>query len=129
MSVMSQVFDRGESRPWSAKWRASSRGVLGIAVVVGIGIFTFRNLEMRTPLHWWYWTEYLTKKTFSATRGDYQLLGQVDGPGKRLMAFDADVVPGPLQGWLPVPFAPTPKARQAGGVAQKVGTVIPQARK
>jgi type IV secretory pathway TraG/TraD family ATPase VirD4 len=39
------------------------------------------------------------------------------------MAVDADVVPGPMQGWPPFPFALTPKARQAGAVALKVDTV------
>jgi len=78
---------------------------------------------MRPPLHRWCWTEYLNKKTSSATPGDYQLRERVAQPGKQLIAFDADVVLGPLQGWLPVPFAPTPKARQAAGSGLKVGTV------
>ena len=123
MSEMNQVLGRRESWPWPARRPVSSLGALGVAVVVGIGIVTFRNVEMRPPLHRWCWTEYLNKKTSSATPGDYQLREQVDQPGKQLMAFDADVVLGPLQGWLPVLFAPMPKARQAGGIGLKVGTV------
>jgi hypothetical protein len=87
------------------------------------GIFTYRNVEKWTPLQQWYWTEYLTTKTFPTARGDYKLLAKVDGHGKQRMAVDADVVPGPLQGWPPFPFALTPQARQAGAVALKVDTV------
>ena len=51
------------------------------------------------------------------------MLAKVDGHGKQRMAVDADVVPGPQQGWPPFPFALTPQARQAGAVALKVDTV------
>jgi hypothetical protein len=51
------------------------------------------------------------------------LLTTVDAHGKQLMAVDADVVPGPIQGWPPFPFALTPKARQRGAVTLKVDTV------
>lgn len=94
-----------------------------IAVTVGIGIFTYRNVELWTPLQQWYWTQYLTTKTFPTARGDYKLLAKVDAKGKQLMAVDADVVPGPMQGWPPFPFALTSKARQAGSVALKVDIV------
>jgi len=120
---MSQVFGRGESRPWATKWPVSSLGAFLLAVVAGIGIFTYRNVEKWTPLQQWYWTEYLTTKSFPKARGDYQLLAKVDAHGKQLMAVDADVVPGPMQGWPPFPFALTAKARQAGAVALKVDTV------
>jgi hypothetical protein len=123
VSVMSQVLGRGESRPWATKWPVSSLGAFLLAVVAGMGIFTYRNVEKWTPLQQWYWTEYLTTKSFPKARGDYQLLAKVDGHGKQLMAVDADVVPGPMQGWPPFPFALTPKARQAGAVALKVDTV------
>ncbi|MGA7926015.1 MAG: hypothetical protein WCA20_08465 [Candidatus Sulfotelmatobacter sp.] len=39
------------------------------------------------------------------------------------MAVDAEVVPGPMPGWPPFPFALTPKARQKGAGALKVDTV------
>jgi type IV secretory pathway TraG/TraD family ATPase VirD4 len=120
---MSQVLGRGESRPWATKWPVSTLGAMLIAVVVGIGIFTYRNVELWTPLQQWYWTQYLTTKTLPTARGDYKLLAKVDAHGKQLMALDADVVPGPMQGWPPAPFALTPKARQAGAVALKVDNV------
>ncbi|MFZ1131286.1 MAG: hypothetical protein WBV31_03870 [Terriglobales bacterium] len=34
-----------------------------LAVVAGIGIFTYSNVEKWTPLRQWYWTEYLTAKS------------------------------------------------------------------
>jgi hypothetical protein len=94
-----------------------------IAAVVGIGIFTYCNIEMWTPLQQWYWVQYLNTKSFPTARGDYKLLTTVDASGKQLMAVDADVVPGPMQGWPPFPFALTPKARQRGAVTLKVDTV------
>jgi hypothetical protein len=123
MSEISQVSGRGESRPLSPKWRVSSLAALTTAVLVGIVIFMFGNLEMWTPLHHWYRSEYLTTKMFLMTRGDYQLLEEVDAHGKQFMALDADVVTGSMQGPPPSPFALMPKARQAGVVALKVDTV------
>ena len=121
--MISQVLGRGESRPWATKWPVSSLGALLLAVVAGIGIFTYRNVETWTPLQQWYWVEYLNTKSFPTARGDYRLLAKVDSHGKQQMAVDADVVPGPQQGWPPFPFALTPQARQAGAVALKVDTV------
>src|SRR5216684_4533737 len=120
---MSQVLGRGESRPWATKWPVSSLGAFLLAVVAGIGIFTYRNVEKWTRLQQWYWTEYLTTKTFPTARGDYRLLAKVDAHGKQLMAVDADVVQGPMQGWPPFPFALTPNARQWGEGALEVDTV------
>jgi hypothetical protein len=74
-------------------------------------------------LQLWYWVQYLNTKSFPTARGDYKLLTTVDASGKQLMAVDADVVPGPMQGWPPFPFALTPKARQRGAVALKVDSV------
>jgi hypothetical protein len=109
MSVMSQQLGRGESRPWPAKRPVSSLVALGIVVAIGIEIFTFRNVQMWTPLQGRNWTEYLTSKTSSMTRGDCRLLEQVDAHRKQLMALAAAAVPGPLQGWPPVPVAPALK--------------------
>src|ERR1700733_8837087 len=120
---MSELLGRGESRPWATKWPVSSLGAFLLAVVAGIGIFTYRNVEKWTPLQQWYWVEYLTTKSLPTARGEYTMLAKVDAHGKQLMAVDADVVPGPMQGWPPFPFALTPKARQAGAVALKVYTV------
>jgi hypothetical protein len=62
--VTSQVLDRGEHQPWATKWPVSSLGAMPIAAVVGIGIFTYCNIEMWTPLQQWYWVQYLNSKTF-----------------------------------------------------------------
>jgi len=120
---MTELLGRGESRPWATKWPVSSLGALLLAVVVGIGIFTYRNVETWTPLQQWYWVEYLNTKSFPTARGDYTMLAKVDSHFKQHMAVDADVVLGPQQGWPPFPFALTPQARQAGAVALKVETV------
>jgi len=120
---MSELLGRGESRPWETKWPVSSLGAFLLAVVAGIGIFTYRNVEKWTPLQQWYWVEYLTTKSLPTARGEYKMLAKVDAHGKQLMAVDADVVQGPMQGWPPFPFALTPKARKAGAVALKVDTV------
>jgi hypothetical protein len=93
-----------------------------MAAIVGIGIFTYCNIHMWTPLQQWYWVQYLSTKSFPTARGDYKLLTTVDAQGKQLMAVDADVVPGPMQGWPPFSFALTPKARQRGAVTLKVDT-------
>jgi hypothetical protein len=116
--VMSQMLGRGESRPWSARWPVSSLGAMLIAAVVGIGIFTYCNIEMWTPLQQWYWVQYLNTKSFPTARSDYKLLTTVDAHGKQLMAVDADVVPGPMQGWPRFPFTLTPKARGGSGQAE-----------
>ena len=120
---MSQVLGRGEHQPWATKWPVSSVGAMLIAAVVGIGIFTYCNIQMWTPLQQWYWVQYLNTKSIPTARGDYKLLTTVDAHGKQLMAVDADVVPGSTQGWPPFPFALTPKARQRGAVTLKVDTV------
>jgi len=124
---MSQLLGRGEYRGWPTRWPVSSLGALVIAGVVGIGIFTYRNVEMWTPLQRWYWNQYLNTQMFptrdNGPRGNYRMLAKVDSHGKQRMAVDADVVLGPQQGWPPFPFALTPQARQAGAVALKVDTV------
>jgi hypothetical protein len=120
---MSQVVGRGEHQPWATKWPVSSLGAMLIAALVGIGIFTYCNIELWTPLQQWYWVQYFNTKSFPTARGDYKLLTTVDAHGKQLMAVDADVVSGPMQGWPPFPFALTPKARQRGAVTLKVDSV------
>jgi hypothetical protein len=124
---MSQLLGRGEYRGWPTRWPVSSLGALVIAGVVGIGIFTYRNVEMWTPLQRWYWNQYLNTQMFptrdNGPRGNYRMLAKVDSHGKQRMAVDADVVLGPQQGWPPFPFALTPQTRQAGAVALKVDTV------
>ncbi len=102
---MRQVLGRVEHQPWATKWPVSSLGATLIAAVVGIGIFTYCNIEMWTPLQQWYWVQYLNTKSFPTARGDYQLLTTVDAHGKQLMAVDADVhlAQLPRQTLLPFP--------------------------
>ena len=78
---MSQVLGRGEHQPWATKWPVSSLGAMLITAVVGIGIFTYCNTEMWTPLQQWYWVQYLNTKSFPTARGDYKLLTTVDAHG------------------------------------------------
>jgi hypothetical protein len=70
---MSQVLGRGEHQPWATKWPVSSLGAMLIAAIVGIGIFTYCNIELWTPLQQWYWVEYLNTKSLPTARGDYKL--------------------------------------------------------
>src|SRR6202140_3806153 len=111
---MNQLLDRGEYRGWSTKWPVSSLGALVLAVVAGIGIFTYRNVEVWTPLQRWYWIQYLNTKNFPSPSGDYQVLAKVDRQGQRSMAIDADVLPAPPHGRQFIPFELTQQARQAG---------------
>jgi len=94
-----------------------------IAFVAGIGIFTYRNVEVWTPLQQWYWIQYLNTKNLPGPSGNYQVLSKLNREGQHSMATDADVMPAPMHGWPPFPFALTAKARQAGAVALKVETV------
>ena len=54
-----------------------------IAAVVGIGIFTYCNIQMWTPLQQWYWVQYLNTKSFPTTRGAYKFLTTVDAHSGR----------------------------------------------
>src|SRR5580693_8164584 len=54
---MSQVVGRGEHQPWATKWPVSSLGAMLIAAIVAIGIFTYCNIQMWTPLQQWYWVQ------------------------------------------------------------------------
>jgi hypothetical protein len=92
-----------------------------LAFVTGIGIFTYRNVEVWTPLQQWYWVQYSSTKSFPSPDDTYQVLSKLDRQGQHSMATDADVMPAPLQVWPS--FALTAKARQAGAVALKVDTV------
>jgi hypothetical protein len=64
---------RGEHQPWATTWPVSSLGAMLIAAIVGIGIFTYCNIELWTPLQQWYWVQYLNTKSFPTARGDYKL--------------------------------------------------------
>src|SRR5712664_252748 len=95
---MNQLSGRGDNRGWSTKWPVSSLGALVLAVVAGIGIFTYQSIEVLTPLQRWYWIQYLNTKNFPSPSGDYQVLAKVDRHGQRKMAVDADVTAGAPQG-------------------------------
>src|SRR5580700_10199801 len=94
---------------------------LVLAFVAGIGIFTYENVEVWTPLQQWYWVQYSMTKNFPNPSGSYQVLSKLDRQGQHSMATDADVTPAPSEVWPS--FALTAKARQAGAVALKVDTV------
>jgi Type IV secretion-system coupling protein DNA-binding domain len=94
---------------------------LVLAFVAGIGIFTYENVEVWTPLQRWYWVQYSMTKNFPNPSGSYQVLSKLDRQGQHSMAMDADVTPAPSEVWPS--FALTAKARQAGAVALKVDTV------
>ena len=120
---MNRLLGREQSPGSSKNWLVSTLVALLLAFVAGIGIFTYRNVEVWTPLQQWYWIQYLSTKNFPGPSGNYQVLSKLDRQGQHSMATDADVMPAPLRGWPPFPFELTAKARQAGAVALKVDTV------
>ena len=120
---MNRLLGREEPRGWSTKWPVSTVGALLLAGVVGIGIFTYLNVEVWTPLQRWYWIQYLNTKNFPSPRGDYQVLSKLDQQGQRSMAIDADVLPAPPHGRQFVPFELTQQARQAGAIQLVVDNV------
>jgi hypothetical protein len=75
---MSEVLRRGQRQPWVTKWPVSRLGTMLIAAFVGIGIFTYCNIEAWTPLEQSYWVQYLNAKPFPTERGDYKPLTKVD---------------------------------------------------
>ena len=88
---MSQVLGRGEHQPWATKWPISSLGAMLIAAVVGIGIFTYCNIEMWTPLQQWYRVQYLNTKSFPTARGDYNVLTTVEGAALLRLKLEHDL--------------------------------------
>jgi len=118
---VNRLLSREESRGLSTKWPVSVLVALLLAFVTGMGIFTYRNVEVWTPLQQWYWVQYSSTKNFPSPDGTYQVLSKLDRQGQHSMATDADVMPAPLQVWPS--FALTAKARQAGAVALKVDMV------
>ncbi len=120
---MNRLLGREEPRGWSAKWPVSTVWALLLAGVVGIGIFTYLNVEVWTPLQRWYWIQYLNTKNFPSPRGDYQVLSKLDQQGQRSMAIDADVLPVPPHGRQFIPFELTQQARQAGAIQLVVDNV------
>ena len=118
---MNRLLGRRESLGLSKNWLWPTLVALVLAFVAGIGVFTYQNVEVWTPLQQWYWVQYSSTKNFPNPGGTYQVLSKLDRQGQHSMATDADVMPAPLQVWPS--FALTAKARQAGAVALKVDTV------
>ena len=118
---MNRLLGRGKSPGPSKNWLLSTLVALVLAFVAGIGIFTYENVEVWTPLQQWYWVQYSSTNDFPSPSGTYQVLLKLDRQGQHSMATDADVMPAPLEVWPS--FALTAKARQAGAVALKVDTV------
>jgi type IV secretory pathway TraG/TraD family ATPase VirD4 len=116
---MSGLWGRDEYRGWPTTRRPVwSLGVLVIAVAIGVGVLTYRNAMVWTPLQRWYWDQYLSAQLMpmkaNSPNGDYRLLVKVDRRGQRRLAVDADVVPGPRQGRQLIPFTLSSAARQSG---------------
>ena len=61
---MNRLLGREESRGLSRKWPVSILVALLLAFVTGVGIFTYRNVEVWTPLQQWYWVQYSSTKNF-----------------------------------------------------------------
>ena len=57
-----------EERPG---WFASISWALAVSAVVGVGIWTFLNAKVWTPLQRYYWNEYLNTEMFRASQGEY----------------------------------------------------------
>ena len=122
---MSRLLGRVEYRGWPTRWPLSSFGASLISFAVGLGIFTYQNVEVWTPLQRWYWSQYLASEVFptheNATR-NYHLLGKVDHKGQARLAVDADVIPSRQQGRRLIPFTLSSQARQTGAIALRVTT-------
>src|SRR5271166_178133 len=109
-----------EERPG---WFASILRVLALSAVVGIGIWTYLNAEVWTPLQRYYWNEYLNTEMFRASQGEYWILSTVDHRGQRHLATESEVVPAARHGRQLVPFSLSTQARQAGATDLVVDTV------
>ena len=109
-----------EERPG---WFASIVWALALSAVVGIGIWTYLNAEVWTPLQRYYWNEYLNTEMFRASQGEYWILDTVDHRGQRHLATESDVVPAARHGRQLVPFSLSTQARQAGATDLVVDTV------
>jgi hypothetical protein len=104
----------------------SSFGAFLIAFAVGVGIFVYQTTVVWTPLQRWYWNQYLGSEVFPVRGnqpGNYHVLAKLDRHNKPLLAVDADVVPGPIEGKQLIPFTLSQQARKAGAVELKLETV------
>jgi hypothetical protein len=85
--------DRTGHQGWQAKWPLSRVAVVPIAIVLGVGIFTYQECFIWTPLQRWYFNEYSLRADFPTTRGNYWLLMKTDRNGHHSVAGNSDVVP------------------------------------
>ena len=86
-----------EERPG---WFASIFLALASSAVVGIGIWTYLNAEVWTPLQRYYWNEYLNTEMYEASQGEYWILDTVDHRGQRQLATDSNGC-ARRQAWAP----------------------------
>ena len=102
----------GSQRWWLTKFPLSV-GVALIAIVVGLGIFTYPEYRIWTPLQRWYWNEYLSTQTFPTARRNYWLITKSERNGHQSVAANTDVVPA-LRGRHFIPFDLSEQARRRG---------------
>ena len=98
-------------------------GVLVLAAIAGLAIWTYLNDAVWTPLQRYYWNEYLNTEMFQEHRGDYWVLEVVDRRSQHRIATESDVVPTARHGRQLIPFDLSNQARQAGAVDLAVDTV------
>ena len=97
---MSRIWGH-EERPG---WFASISWALAVSAVVGVGIWTYLNAKVWTPLQRYYWNEYLNTEMYRAAQGEYWILNTVDHRGQRHLATESEVVPAARHGRQLVPF-------------------------
>ena len=90
---------------------------------LGIGIFTYQELFIWTPLQRWYFNEYSSSHDFPTTRGNYLLLMKTDRNGHHSVAGNGDVVPDFRGRHYLIPFELSDQARQQGAVQLNLETV------
>ena len=104
-------------------WLLSNFCALIAAACVSLGIWTYLNLAVWTPLQRYYWNQYLNTEMSQGPRGDYLILETVDRRGQHRIATESDVVLTGRHGRPPIPFALSSQARQAGAIDLVVDAV------
>ena len=120
---MTRTPDRTGPQGWHAKWPLSKVAVVPIAFVLGIGIFTYQECFIWTPLQRWYFNEYSFSHHFPTTRGNYWLLMKTDRNGHHSVAGNSDVVFDFRGRNYRFPFELSDQARQQGAVQLNLETV------
>ena len=112
---MSRLWGR-EERPG---WLFSIFWAVTLSAAVGLGIWTYLNAQVWTPLQRYYWNDYLNTEMYQGDRGEYRILEKVDRRGQRQFAMESDVVPAARHGQL-VPFTLSTQAREAGAADLRI---------